>query len=353
MNIIEKEIIRAQCYYNFYNVILNSFKKYFDIDRMKEFKEYNGFYTKIRAIIIRWIFILVMVRTSEDDPVFITQKSKDLETQVYIDINNFFLRYVENNKMSKDVIVEFSNALIEIIYTSFIEYKNIISTTKPQNDLSVIYKEKTLIYRSSSVLYLVNDKYISIFKNTISMIYYSDTAYLDKTKYNINHVFASYFRYKYLFADNQTLAYSYDKDKYSGIECFSTPFNHYHHYFCSAFPDLELALGSQGEFFDIMNKAINNKYQFPTNDLKINPIFDEIVDLRVSETTLRLLDTNKKYTIHLILPYWDSFKALDLLLESKYYYKKEIYKKGDLGFTNFFTGQSINPCDIIIVYLKN
>jgi hypothetical protein len=346
---IEQEILRAMCYYNFYKTILSIFKRNFNIDDMKSFKQNYDFYDKVRAIIIRWIFILVMVRTSDDDPVFITQKSADLETQIKIDINNFFSK---SNTFNVN-LAELSNTIIDIIYSSFKEYKIIIDTTKIIKDNDITIDGRQLIYSSKSIDTLADDPYVRIQNKRIMLYYHSDLEYLNTTKYNINKVFAAYFRYMYLYCDNQTLAFSYKGEKKDAIECFSTPFNHHHEYFCSAFPDLETEIGSQGEFFDLMNKAINNKYDFPVNDLKINPIFDEIVDLRVSEISLKLLDTNKKYKMSFILPNWIAFTAVDLLLNSKYFIKKEIYKKGDLFFTNYFTGKKIAPCSIIIIYLQN
>lgn len=347
---IEQEILRAMCYYNFYNTISSIFKRNFNIDNIKSFNRNYEFYNKVRAIIIRWIFILVMVRASDDDPIFITQKSADLETQIKIDINNLFSK---NNVFSVN-LTNLSNTIINIIYSSFKEYKIIINTTKIIKDNNVIIDGRKLTYSSKSISTILDDPYVKIQNKQIMLYYHSDLEYLNTEKYNINKVFAAYFRYMYLYADNQTLAYSYKGEKKEAIECFSTPFNHHHDYFCSAFPDLETEMGSQGEFFDLMNKAIEKKYNFPVNNLKINPIFDEIVDLRVSEISLKLLETtDAKFKMSFILPNWIAFKAVDILLNSKFLVKKEIYKKGDLSFTNYFTGKKILPCDIIIIYLEN
>ncbi len=349
MNIIEKEILRAICYYNFYNIILSIFKRHFNINKIESFNNSNN--NKIRSIIIRWIFILIMVRSSTDDPIFITQKSIDLESQIKIDIHNFFDKY---NSYNID-LNKFSLTIINIIYTTFKEYSSLINTIELMNDNNVIINNNKLIYKSNSVNKLMNDPYVNIIQKhkTIVLMYYSFPDYLNSSKYNINTVFALYFRYKYLYTDNQTLAYKYTGNYNDAIECFSTPFNRYHNIFCSAFPDLEIELGSLGEFFDLINKAINNEYNFPINNLKINPIFDEIVDLRVSEMILKLLDTNKKYKISIILPNWIEFDAVNLLLNSNYLVKKELYKKGELYFKNYFTDKFIAPCDIIIIYLEN
>ena len=348
MDCIELEILRSICYYDFYNIITNIFKHNFNIDNIPQFKIVNGYYEKVRQIIIRWIFILVMKRTNKDDPVFITQKSKDLEHQIKVDINTFF-QYSNPNSVNLN---NFSNGLIKIIYSSFKKYRNILRSTKIYKDNAVINNNSTLIYSSKSVEAVFNDSYVMVNNDKIILKYYSNPIYLTN-KYNINIVFAAYFRYKYLYADNQTLAYDYKTDVNSGIECFSTPFNHYHEKFCSAFPDLESHLGSEGEFFNLMKRAILGKYNFPINRLHVNPPFDETYDLRISELTLKLLDTKKKYIISLIYPNWTHFKAVDILLESEYFIKSQIYKKGELYFSNYFTGKKVAPCDIIIIYLQN
>jgi len=348
MDCIELEILRSICYYDFYNIITDELKRSFNIDNNSQFKIINGYYEKVRQIIIRWVFILIMKRTDKDDPVFITQKSKDLEHQIKIDTNTFFQYNNPNNVNLND----FSNILIKIVYTSFKKYRNILRSTKIYKDNIVTIDNNTLVYSSKSVEAVFNDSYVMIDNNKIILKYYSNPVYLTD-KYNINIVFAIYFRYKYLYADNQTLAYDYKTDISSGIECFSTPFNHYHENFCSAYPDLETHLGSCGEFFDLMKKAILGKYNFPVNRLHINPPFDETYDLRISELTLKLLDTKKKHVISLILPRWLHFKAVDILLDSKYFIKSDMFKKGELYFSNFFTGKKVAPCPIIIIYLQN
>ena len=155
-----------------------------------------------------------------------------------------------------------------------------------------------------------------------------------------------------MYADNQLLAYSYDTTK-EGIECFSTPFNRQHNFFCSAFPDIENQLGSQGEFFSLMKKAIKGEYVFPTNNLKINPVFVEIIDLNMSELLIELLSKKVKYQIEIILPDWKNFKAKDLLLKSKYLKTFEVYSKGKLLFKNNFSGRIVAPADIIIIKMSN
>ena len=98
---------------------------------------------------------------------------------------------------------------------------------------------------------------------------------------------------------------------------------------------------------------IQKKYSLPCTDLKVNPPFDEIIVERVAEVILALLETDTKYTISLILPNWTEFKGKDMLLGSSFMYKYENFSKDSISFKNYFIGKIINPCDIIIIYLKN
>ena len=369
---IEREILRAQCWYNFLNIIISILHKNFNLDLHPIFNKYkNAHIHETRKLIVRWLFILVMSRIDSDDPIFITQKSDDFQHQVKIDIFNFFKDHNPNN-VPLDSFVH--NLIHNVIYPSFSDYSDIIKNTKINHDNSVIIKhihkdnnskrhERSSSDKYSQVILIYNsnnisgnnmfDPYVSILNNQIKLFYYSNLIYLNPDSYNINIVFADYFRYKYLHADNQTLAFKYSGNKNSAIECFSTPFNRYFDHFMSAFYDLEHSLGSLGDFFSTIQKVIDNKLTLPVNDLKINPIFDEIVDQRMAELSISLLNTPHKFTMSFILPNWNDFKAKDILLNSKFFKKKEIFKKFDLYFHNYFTGKDIPPCDIIILYLNN
>ena len=93
--------------------------------------------------------------------------------------------------------------------------------------------------------------------------------------------------------------------------------------------------------------------KFPVNNLKINPIFDEIVTKKMANLIIKLLATKTKYEISTILPNWEKYEAKDILLNSKYYKKKEEFDKYHLHFNNYFTGKKICPCRIVIIYLSN
>lgn len=355
---IEIEIIRAKCYYNFYYIFTKILKNTFDIDKIETYawKEKDGFIIKIRDMIVRIIFCLIMVRTDSSDPIFISDQSEDLKHQLYKDINVHFKDY---NSKNID-LNHFSLDLYEIIIYAFKEYSNIIKNAIVKKDNIVTItkindKQYNIIYQSDSINSdLPDDPFVKTERGKIILNYYSNSDYLDPNKYSINYVFADYFRYQYLYANTQTLAYRYNTDKKEAIECFSTPFNRFSFYFCSGFPDLEKYLGSEGDFFEIIKKAIKNEYTYPVNTLRINPPFDEITCDNTSELVLRLLEVSKtKYKISLILPDWKDFRATEILLKSNFLIKSERYKKGELYFKNFFTNEEIAPCPIIIIFLEN
>ena len=367
-SIIELEIIRARCYYNFYDTVLLLLEKNFDIYNIINNSEVygwnvvGGFIFRIRNMIVEWIYYIATIRslygTNSKEYLFNgdinPEAIRDLRYQIYNNLMVLLSKHVNN----KDDIYPFSKNLCNIVIYSFKEYNKIIkgsnpiksnkvSITKDQNDKYI------LSYTSKSVNALPYDSHVKIKDDTISMIYHSDPIYLNSKMYDINVVFADYFRYKYIYSNNQTLAYKYDTKKNEGIECFSAPFNRHHEYYCSAFPDLELKLGSEGDFFDLIIKAINGKYKFPVKKLKINPVFVEFVVLRMSELVIKLLDQKVKYEIEIILPNWKNFRGKDLLLDCKYLINYNTYQKGDLIFDNGFTGDSVSPTSIIIIYLNN
>lgn len=329
-NSIEKEILRINCYYDLINSINIKIKEYFEEPK------------KIKAIIIRWLLIKIIVRTKEDDELFIKTTSNDLEHQINVDMLYFY-----SNMFTKEEI-KIKSKKIYIYYESLMSrYDKLIKTIETPDDSILQYVNKKFIYKSNK-LKSIHDDYVSIKNKTIEL-YFPYNIINDNKKY----VFLSYLRYKYIYIDNQSLMYNYDVLD-DGIECFSTPFNKTHKLYCSAFPEIEHHLGSLGEFFNSMRNAITKDFIFPSKRLYINPPFDETYDYHVSKISIEFLDAMETgYVLSFIYPNWTNFKAKDLLLDSKYFYKKEIFKKGELYFTNKFTHKSISPCDIIIMYLKN
>ena len=144
----------------------------------------------------------------------------------------------------------------------------------------------------------------------------------------------------------------------NSVECFSSPFNRYHNYYCAVFKDLDPKLGAIGSYFDIMTSVLKGTYKFPVNNLEINPVFVEYVMNYAIELALKVLYMeNNSYKMSFVLPDWDNFEAKTKLLEleknSKLTVSFKQHKKGSLPFKQYFTGKSdINPCDIIIISVE-
>tara|TARA_B110000263_G_C15311692_1_gene513756 strand:- start:65 stop:1141 length:1077 start_codon:yes stop_codon:yes gene_type:complete len=353
-NIIELEILRAHLFKIFLNRIIQIFKNEFDIENHIKFK--NKIYIEVNDIIVRWIFILISDNDNDisEDAIFKTKISQSLKIQVYTDIDNFF----KNNNPKNRNLEKISDFIIYIIELSFSEYSSIIkehiNNNLLKNDNKVTINNNVLTYYSKNISSNMQDKGLVIDKNKISFTFFgADLKYINQKDYDINLVFANYFRYLYFGIRNQSLAFRYDGNRNEAVECFSTPYNRYYNHFCSAFPDQEMSLGSLGNFFDVTQNVILGKMKFPVNNLKINPIFDEIVTKKMANLIIKLLSTKTKYTISSILPNWVKYEAKDILLNSKYYKKKEEFDKYHLHFNNYFNGKKICPCNIIIIYLSN
>jgi hypothetical protein len=126
-------------------------------------------------------------------------------------------------------------------------------------------------------------------------------------------------------------------------ECFASPFNHTFKHYCSAFPDLELTLGSLGNFFHVK--------KFPTKILLINPVFDIMFINMTIEYILNYLKKNK-HIVYFILPYWKNLNY-KTLYNSEYFIKKKVFLKGQVFFYNFPTGREYSPCAIEMIMLNN
>lgn len=371
-NIIEREILRYNQYYILLQYVINLLQSY-----MKTKHHYNLSYDRMRKMLIRWLLIKIIVRVDDDDPLFVKTKSEDLKTQIKVDLKTLF--NINSIDVVNDLYEKYENMLNKINLTLQNEFRKIDEMGIVDNEVTLstnnkIYDEldklnekdrniitnnnrdiPRLLYKSDSLKKYINDESIIKLNNIIILEYYSDKSYLNTNNFNINYVFACYFRYKYIYILNQSLAYNYNDGYNAAIECFSTPFNRYSNHFFSAFPDLEKQLNSMGEFFNIMNNVINNNYTLPLKKLRVNPPFDEILDLRIAEIVISFLSKTKDvgYEISLILPDWSDFEAVDLLLNSIYHKKHNRYKKNETIFNNFFIGKEIYPCPIIFIELNN
>lgn len=154
-------------------------------------------------------------------------------------------------------------------------------------------------------------------------------------------------RYEYLHLSNHGLAFDYASNghlKKDGLECFASAFNHYFDHYCSAFPDLEKAFGSLGSFFDQESPILQTH-----KTLYINPPFDESLVQAINDRVLSISGLK----LHIVLPDWDNFTALEQLKHNPHTVSVNLYPKGTLKFLNFMTRppQEIYPCNIALIRL--
>lgn len=329
MHLVELEIIR----YKLYNNILNTLKqKLANILNIKEIK-----HMLLRYILNRNIF--TSKNNNIGDALFIILKNDNYvaDKQLKEDFEYF---KINNMNLLHDVQQIIVNG---IKYSS--DYLKKINITKINNDNGFnIFKKNNIQYFTyeSNSLANIFDDYVTIKNDKIIIPYYSHINYKE---YDISYVFCTIFRYKYIFIDAHSSALDYSAyDKDASIECFSTPFNRHHSYFCSAFPDLETDLGSIGNFFNIDT--------FPVNNLLINPPYDATIMYYTIIHALDILKKNK-YNMIFTLPDWPDLEYYNLLYNSKYFKKVIRFKKGELQFTNFFTGKTYSPCPNVQIYLSN
>ena len=81
-------------------------------------------------------------------------------------------------------------------------------------------------------------------------------------------------------------------------------------------------------------------------------LYDNTIMYYAIIKALKLLEQNK-YNMIFTLPDWPDAEYYNLLYTSKYFKKKVHFKKGELEFTNFFTGKTYSPCANVQIYLSN
>ena len=285
----------------------------------------------VKKHLIRWMFILRMHNSGQE--LFFPVRSVDFETQVYKDMDG----------------IDKSRGIIDYIYDKMSINHDILSTANPIQDEQITIRGSGMLVYESRSLDGIFDPCIRIQNGQVQMKYYARRSLLEN---NLPLSFCQYLRYKYIYANNQTLAYHYSGPRTQSIECFGSPFNHYFNIYFSAFYE-DFALGASGEFFNCMKDVIDGKMELPCRDLKVNPPFDEIAIQRMAEVVLQLLRTSPKYTVSCILPDWENLDGKDMLLCSDYLDYYEVFRKYDIQFRNYFIGKVVSPCGIIIMHLKN
>jgi hypothetical protein len=329
MHLIELEIIRYKLYNDIVIQLTHKLKTYLKIKEIK--------HLLLRYILNRNIF--TANNNNIGDPLFIILKNdnKIADKQLEADFEYF---KINNTSLYHDVNTLIINSIQKA--SDFIKKLNIkkISTDNRFN----IFEKNNIQYLQyeSNTLNNIYDNYIVIKNNKIMIPYYS---HIDFKQYEIAYVFCTLFRYKYIFIDTHSSSLNYSNaDKNLSIECFSTPFNRYHNLYCSAFHDLEIPLGSLGNFFSI--------YKFPSKNLLVNPPFDNTIMYYAIKHTLDIMK-KEKYNVIFTLPDWTDAEYYNLLYNSPYFIKAIRYKKNELEFTNFFEGMTYSPCANIQIYLSN
>jgi len=281
------------------------------------------------------------------DAVYILGVSELAKRQLFLDVN--FYNFPK--KMYNLIYNLFEESFV--FANNFIEDQIKNNTIKKDDEINIIYKKDKvdkLIYHSDS-LNKITDNNIKIYNKKIEINYYAknvDNLFDAKI---LKYTFCSLLRYKYLYLDahGSQLEYKKSIENFKDLnlkdatECFASPFNHTFKHYCSAFPDLELTLGSLGNFFHVK--------KFPTKILLINPVFDIMFINMTIEYILNYLKKNK-HIVYFILPYWKNLNY-KILYNSEYFIKKKVFLKGQVFFYNFPTGREYSPCAIEMIMLNN
>jgi hypothetical protein len=341
--LIELEIIRYKIYYKLFKILKEKLRS----------KKIELGLKELKQIILRYILnkkadlILLNEESIDIDPVFDYRNSEIANKQLYLDIKYF--------KLNESLYDEIKNILENSFKLGNDLINDLKKNDKIQKDNEIININNKLLVYSSNSLKLITDNYIKVFDNKIELPFHYNHKYLnDNTLLNkdkIKYTFCSSLRYKYLYIDAHSSQLNYKENitKLKDIslddatECFGSCFNHQFNNYCSPFSDLEMNLGSLGNFFKIK--------KFPTKILLINPVYDVMIIYLTIKKALELLD-EYEHTIYFILPAWSDLDYSPLY-KSRHYKNKMNFLKGTLMFFNAFTNRIYPPCNIEIILLKS
>jgi hypothetical protein len=283
-------------------------------------------------LLLRYILNKVITRQTTDDPVFITSPSTLATQQIQLD-----WKYSKITALSAS---SFINQLEHKIKTSALLIKNaqfkftLGSVTMPTSS-------------DPTDIQITDDKLNYIYNKNLYPILGQETVN-DHTVFRI----ALWIRYDYLNLSTHGLAriYKHWLKPEDATEAFASGFNHYCHNFCSAFPDLELPLGSMGSFFN------PERPKWTTPLVMINPPFDESL---IEEAVTRFIqdcqsedELGECRNYLFTLPNWTDMSALGRLRALPWFDSEHIYRKGELPFINHMNGKIIYPCDICEIKLS-
>lgn len=295
ISLVETELLRKKLYENIIEWIMFRIR-----DSKLKYKD-------VCNLLLRYILNKNITKSNNDDPVFITTKSSNANSQISKDFIYF--------KISTNP----TNFIIEL-EEKILSAQTILSSTQIKKDYPISLTNNKILY---------NNKY------------YTDISDLAK-KYpdNISYALALNIRYNYLKLSTHGLAMNYEQiDPKDGCEAFASSFNNYFDCYYSAFPDLETPFGSLGSFFDVK--------EFPKNKIYVNPPFDESI---MSQTMNKIKTFNKSnISFDCVFPDW---KDYDELTEFKKLGNSIYYTKGELPFIDYMNNNKIiYPCNIVKILI--
>jgi hypothetical protein len=300
-SIIEPELVRRHLHEQFLVKVNRLF-----------YKSYSHLsHSYANQIVLRYILNKNITKTSDDDPVFITSKSKIAEKQIIEDFK------YSNIDMNPQIFIDMLEKYLK-------ESSDTIANIKFSNDHKVIIKNNYLYYDNERKLY--------------------DISHLSLV--SPHHAYALNLRYTYLHLEAHGLARPFEEDGYKRDQCaeaFASSFNHYFDEYCSAFPDLETVFGSRGSFFDV-----NEWYH---DIVFVNPPFD--VNL-MSTVIYKVMHDSERMKNKFIftIPNWSDMEAIKDLIKFKNTTNVKLFKKQELCFINHMTGNRVYPCDILEITLQ-
>lgn len=302
-------------------------KPKFDRSKLKKYKnklikhinqELNINPSKLDNIFVRWIFIANMKKKLDKDLI-----PKD---NIIIDEDIKYLTSKNKHALNFNKKIRcFENELKNIIVKKDKKYYYFIKENIEYKITNIQYKRLLHIYISNNFnedVFLLLDTY-----NTLGGL-------TNLLSFPLN-----------IFDDNEY------------IELFGSPLNTQNKY-CSAFEFEKKYFSSLGSFFD---------YELKEGKYISNPPFDEIIMEKMVDKLILNLNNVNNLAIIIILPVWDpesqillntknykkNFKAYNKLKKCEFLKEKQILKKHDYKFYDYFKDKYIPVSHTHIILLSN
>ena len=322
-------------------------------DECKKFFMIKNINIDINNLLPRWIMLQFKDKHYYVDPLL--PYNGDDNSQFRKD-----LYYLSNKKISlknadqiinelnlKDKFNNAINQLREYIKSDYyISYNNniIINFDKNNN-----YYNIKLIINNDIFLYKLNTKIIDKIIN-----HYKQGIILDNNLKKI--IVCIIIRYNTLESDNQQAAvlpelYEYlDKEYNINGELFASSLNFYYKNYCSIYYDIELNIGSIGNFF-----TMNIQKGFYV----ANPPFDDTIMKNMSIKLINSLkESNDELSVFITIPEWDKpeyggFDCLDILKKSVFIQYIEKVDKKRVYFYDYYENSYKNLVSVYFILIQN